>query len=205
MNCTEFENVVVAIVRDEVIDSAAHREGLAHADHCARCAHRLASERALSDTIAAAIADDAVKQAPAHVSKMLLEGFRERKIAGERRRHSWIRWGVTGAVAAMLLIGSAMMLRKTTDTAVGRGAVAASVDDDATGTSDTGDEVATEFIPLSYDPAPAGATSVVRVELPREALAAFGLPVNEDRTEDLVQADLLLDEDGLTRAVRFVE
>jgi len=46
---------------------------------------------------------------------------------------------------------------------------------------------------------------VVRVQLPREALIAFGLPVNEDRTEDLVQADLLLDEDGLTRAVRFVE
>jgi len=29
MNCTEFENVVVAIVRDEVIDAAAHREGMA--------------------------------------------------------------------------------------------------------------------------------------------------------------------------------
>ena len=205
MNCTEFENVVVAIVRDEVIDSAAHREGLAHADHCVRCAHRLASERMLSDTIAAAIADDAAKQAPAHVSKMLLEGFRERKIAGERRRHTWIRWGVTGAVAAMLLVGSALMLRKAAETPVVRGTVAAAVDDDAASASDTGDEVATDFIPLNYDPAPAGTTSVVRVQLPREALTAFGLPVNEDRTEDLVQADLLLDEDGLTRAVRFVE
>jgi len=79
--------------------------------------------------------------------------------------------------------------------------VAAPVDNDAA----TGDEVTTDFIPLSYDPAPAGATSVVRVELPRAALSAFGLPVNEDRMEDLVRADLLLDQDGLTRAVRFVE
>jgi hypothetical protein len=192
-------------VRDEVIDSAAHREVLAHADHCARCAHRLASERLLSDTLAAAIAEDAARQAPAHVSKMLLEGFRERKIADERRRHSWIRWGVTGAVAAMLLIGSAIMLRKSSEMPVVRGTVAAPVDDEAAGVADTGEEVATEFIPLSYDPAPAGTTSVVRVQLPREALTAFGLPVNEDRTEDLVQADLLVDEDGLTRAVRFVE
>jgi len=205
MNCTEFENVVVAIVRDEVIDSAAQREGLAHADHCARCAHRLASERMLSETVAAAIADDAAKQAPPHVSKMLLEGFRERKIAGQRRRHSWIRWGVSGAVAAMLLIGSALMLRKAAETPEVRGTVAAPVDDEATGLADTGDEVTTDFIPLNYDPAPAGTTSVVRVQLPRTALIAFGLPVNEDSAEDVIQADLLLDEDGLTRAVRFVE
>ena len=204
MNCTEFENVVVAIARDEVIDSAFERESLAHADNCARCARRLASERMLSDIVAAAIADDAVKQAPPRVSKMLLDGFRDRKIAGQRRRRTWIRRGITGALAAMLLIGSALMLRKA-EPPVMRGTVAAPLDDGAAGAPETGEEVTTDFLPLSYDPAPAGTTSVVRVQLPREALIAFGLPVNEDRTEDLVQADLLLDEDGLARAVRFVE
>jgi hypothetical protein len=135
---------------------------------------------------------------------MLLEGFRERRTAGQRRRRAWIKRIVTGAVAAMLLIGSALLLRKAEPPVV-RGTVAAPVDDEATGAAETGDEVTTDFIPLSYDPAPPGTTRVVRVQLPREALIAFGLPVNEDRTEDLVQADLLLDEDGLTRAVRFVE
>jgi len=201
MNCTEFENVVVAIARDEVMEAAARQEGLVHADGCARCARRLASEKVLSDAVAAVIAEDASKRAPHYVGKMLLEGFRERKAAGRRRRGVWIRRAVTGAVAAMLLMGSAMMLRKTAPAPAVRGDVAAPVDDDAA----TGDEVTTDFIPLSYDPAPAGATSVVRVELPRAALIAFGLPVNEDRMEDLVQADLLLDQDGLTRAVRFVE
>src|SRR5579872_2831605 len=85
MNCTEFEYVVVAIARDEVIEAAARREGLAHADNCARCARRLASEITLSEAMAAVIADDGTKQAPPYVSKMLLEGFRERKIAGRRR------------------------------------------------------------------------------------------------------------------------
>jgi hypothetical protein len=205
MNCTEFENVVVAIARDEVIEAAAHREGLAHADNCARCARRLASGITLSEAMAAVIADDGAKQAPPYVSKMLLEGFRERKIAGRRRRVVWIRRSITGAVAAMLLIGSAIMLRKAAETPHNHGTVAAPVDGELSGVADTGDEVTTDFIPLNYDPAPAGTTSVVRVQLPRTALIAFGLPVNEDRTEDVIQADLLLDEDGLTRAVRFVE
>lgn len=205
MNCTEFENVVVAIARDEIIEAVAQREGLAHADSCPRCGRRLASEIMLSEAMSAVIADDGAKQAPPYVGKMLLEGLRERKVAGQRQRLVWIKRCVTGAVAAMLLIGSAMMLHKTAETPQGHGAVAVPADEEVTGVADTGDEVTTDFIPLNYDPAPAGTTSVVRVELPRTALIAFGLPVNEDRTEDVIQADLLLDEDGLTRAVRFVE
>jgi len=201
MNCIEFENVVVGIARDEVMEAAARHGGLAHAESCARCGRRLASEKVLSDAAAAVIAEDATKRAPQYVGKMLMEGFRERKSASQRRRGVWIRRAVTGAVAAMLLMGSAIMLRKTAPAPAVRVDVAAPVDDDTA----TGDEVTTDFIPLSYDPAPAGATSVVRVELPRAALSAFGLPVNEDRMEDLVRADLLLDQDGLTRAVRFVE
>jgi hypothetical protein len=71
--------------------------------------------------------------------------------------------------------------------------------------AEAGDEVMTDFIPVVYDPAPIGRGRLVRVDLPRAALVAFGLPVNEDRNEELVQADLLLDDDGLMRAVRFVE
>lgn len=205
MNCTDFENVVVAMARDEVIDATAQGEGLAHADACARCARRLVSERMLSDTVASAIAVDAAKQAPAHVGRMLMGALRERKITGQRLRRIRIRRGVTGAIAAMLLIGTAMILRKTTEPPAARGGVAASVDDDAVSATDTGDEVTTDFIPLDSDPAPAGRTSLVRVQLPRTALLAFGLPVNEDRFEDVVQAEYLVDENGLTRAVRFVE
>jgi len=206
MNCTELENVVVAIARDEVIDAAARREGLAHAEACARCARRLAGERMLSEAVAAARSEDSVRQAPPHVGKMLVEALRERKFASQRRRRVWIRRGITGAVAAMLLIGTAILLRKTAETPALRGNVAVAVDDgDSTGAADTSDEVTTDFIPLDDDPAPAGATSLVRVQLPRTALIAFGLPVNEDRMEDLVQADFLLDGDGQVRAVRFVE
>jgi hypothetical protein len=205
MNCLDFENVVVAIAREELTDAAARSEGLAHADTCARCARRLAGEMLLSDAVAAAIADDAPKQAPPHVVKMLLEARRERANAARRNRRIWIRRSVTGALAAALLIGSSVMLRRIAEPPSRHGTVlstAPSLEDDTAGANG---EVTTDFIPLDDDPAPAGATSLVRVQLPRTALPAFGLPLNEDRTGDLVQAEFLLDEDGQVRAVRFIE
>ena len=201
VNCLEFENVVVAMARDEVMEAEARQEGLSHAEVCARCARRLANERMLSETVAATIAEDGAKEAPRHVSRMLMGAMRARKAARMERRRTWLRRAVTGVAAAVLLIGGTIVLRRAPETRV---SPAASTGETA-GASDGVDEVTTDFIPLDYGPSPAGATSVVRVELPRTALVAFGLPLNEDRSEDLVQADFLMDEDVLMRAIRFVE
>jgi hypothetical protein len=45
---------------------------------------------------------------------------------------------------------------------------------------------------------------VIRVQMPGSALIAFGLPVNIERADVPVKADLLVGEDGLARAIRFV-
>jgi hypothetical protein len=45
---------------------------------------------------------------------------------------------------------------------------------------------------------------MVRVELPRSAMASFGLPVNMDRANENVKADVLMGVDGLAHAIRFV-
>jgi hypothetical protein len=70
----------------------------------------------------------------------------------------------------------------------------------------TAQEVATEFIPLMqggrYAQAEGG--HLVRVELPRSALASFGLPVGAEQAGGRVKADVLLGEDGIARAIRFV-
>jgi hypothetical protein len=67
-------------------------------------------------------------------------------------------------------------------------------------------EVVTQFYPLEYadregdfdrDP-------VVRVRVPRAMLAPFGLPVDPDRASEPVQADVVLDDTGMARAIRFV-
>lgn len=67
-------------------------------------------------------------------------------------------------------------------------------------------EVATEFIPLVHagQYAPAEEGHLVRVEVPRSALASFGLPVNAEAPAGNVKADVLMGQDGIARAIRFV-
>lgn len=76
----------------------------------------------------------------------------------------------------------------------------------ATAANSSPADIATDFIPLTYGASLDGMDGghVVRVELPRTALAQFGLPVNAERATEPVTADVLLGEDGLARAIRFV-
>jgi hypothetical protein len=68
-------------------------------------------------------------------------------------------------------------------------------------------EVATDFIPVAGGNILGSLDRgyLVRVELPRTALRRFGLPMNEDRAVERVTADVLVGEDGLARAIRFVQ
>jgi hypothetical protein len=68
-------------------------------------------------------------------------------------------------------------------------------------------EIATDFIPLSYMSAASfqDGGQIVRVQLPRSALANFGLPVNMDRYNERVKADVLFGVDGRAQAIRFVQ
>ena len=68
-------------------------------------------------------------------------------------------------------------------------------------------EIATDFIPLTYM-GPASLQEggqIIRVQLPRSALANFGLPVNMDRYNEKVKADVIYGVDGMARAIRFVQ
>jgi hypothetical protein len=46
---------------------------------------------------------------------------------------------------------------------------------------------------------------VVRVQLPVSSLRLMGFPVDEERADAAVQAELLLGQDGLARGVRLVQ
>ena len=45
---------------------------------------------------------------------------------------------------------------------------------------------------------------MVRVEVPRSAIVAMGIPVNEDLAPEQVEADVVLGADGMARAVRVL-
>jgi len=67
-------------------------------------------------------------------------------------------------------------------------------------------EATTEFFPLFYGSIPSSSGHIVRMEVPRESLARFGLASAHDagHTTGMVLADVLVGDDGLARAVRFV-
>jgi hypothetical protein len=63
-----------------------------------------------------------------------------------------------------------------------------------------------EFISLPYadDDAPLGAGELVRVRLSESALGLLGFPVSEETPAQPVTADVVIGEDGVARAIRFV-
>lgn len=67
-------------------------------------------------------------------------------------------------------------------------------------------EIATDFIPLVHGDSMNLMESgqLIRVELPRSALVSFGLPMNMERADERVKADVVVGNDGLARAIRFV-
>ena len=65
-------------------------------------------------------------------------------------------------------------------------------------------EVTTEFYPLLEDAPPFERGELLRVSLPASAMRSIGLPVSEDRLTETVQADVLVGQEGLARAIRFV-
>jgi hypothetical protein len=68
-------------------------------------------------------------------------------------------------------------------------------------------EIATDFMPLG-DVSPASLQDggqIVRVKLRRATLVTFGIPVNMDRYNEDLKADVLIGIDGRARAIRFVQ
>jgi hypothetical protein len=65
-------------------------------------------------------------------------------------------------------------------------------------------EIATEFFPLVDYAPPFEGGELLRVTLPASVMRAVGLPVREDRLTDRVQADVLIGQEGMARAIRFV-
>jgi hypothetical protein len=111
MNCNEFELIVIALARKQLMDTVENELSLVHAEGCGRCAGRLASERFLIAGARAVIAAIAAEEAPARVEAALLAAFHEHTLITDRpavmpisiKMNSWSFWRPV-AVAALILI-----------------------------------------------------------------------------------------------------
>jgi hypothetical protein len=231
MTCSEFEQVAIEISRGTVTDAVA----MAHAETCARCRQRLENEKALNAALRTLeIADEALGASP-EVERALVAQFRKRHPAVSRRWRKPAAIGAiaAGLVLAMALglrrneppvsppvktepqavavpaapqvIAPVYRERQKTRPRRQRMARQKPARQPATLTATRNREIMTDFIPVVYDPTPIERGHLVRVRLPRSAIAAFGLPVNEQHADEPIKADVLVGDDGLARAVRFVK
>jgi hypothetical protein len=149
----------------------------------------------LADALRALAHDDANVGASAGVEGRLL--LEVRAIALARRRRQY-RAGLAVAAAVLVTFAVATWRLRTFHPPTNR---AATLSPSTTG------EIATAFLPLLYSNVPVTDGQLVRVELPRTALASFGLvgiESSDDSSAATVLADVIVGEDGLARAIRFV-
>ncbi len=174
-------------------------------------------------------ARDAALEAPPCVEQRLREAFRRR-----HARSAWRRampWVIAAAAAALILVAmrpssSVPVLEKT----VGRAPSPAAsllagplaVSSATRGSrADQGvrptlprrkpqpapepTETATEFFPLLDIAPPFESGELVRVTLPAAAMRRVGIPVREEHLMEPVDADILIGQEGLAHAIRFVK
>lgn len=173
----------------------------------------------------AGLADLAGRQeAPsARLEQNVLGAFRAEQRA-KARRHAWVAYGAIAASIALLVAAGLLSRREAPLPRYEVAAVAPGPVESAAITPSVQPvarparrvvrrpvreitEVATEFmrIPDASMLTPMESGHVVRVRVPRSAMLEFGLPINENRASELVKADVVLGEDGLARAIRFVQ
>jgi hypothetical protein len=142
-------------------------------------------------------AEDAARSAP-RLEARLMEQFR----ASRSRRPARLAPRIVGLAMAAALVGALaapvwMVTRGVSPAPLARPQMPAA----------STVEITTAFMPLAYDTVPFTDARLVRLEVPRAALAAFGLaPIDamDVIRTDTVLADVVVGEDGLARAVRFV-
>lgn len=154
-------------------------------------------ERLLTDALRALAEDDAAANAFAGASADVKERLLSevRALAGARRRTHMKLYAIAAVLVMAVTIPVWQLIERPS---VNTRSLSAS--------SDSGGDATTEFFPLTFSNVPMTGGQLVRLEVSRAALASFGLlPADSlDARPGTVLADVLVGEDGLARAVRFV-
>lgn len=66
------------------------------------------------------------------------------------------------------------------------------------------EEIKTDFIALNYSPA-AESGQILKVKVPRSMMVSLGVTQKIENSSELVNAEVLMGDDGLARAIRFIQ
>jgi hypothetical protein len=228
MTCRKFDEVVHEFVRMELLDVTLREAILDHAARCGNCAERMGEAVSLAEASEAAGRSFREEQTPPNVEIAVMAAFRSHHRGAARRKT--FEWAAIGAVAAMMLIflwnvagptrGQSSGTPKKDVSSHSSGPLdaqgpassqpvqIASIGEAGDVNAVTGETLAAEnFVRLPYadEIGPEDLGMVVRVELTRASLTELGYPVTNVPDDDLVNADVLVGEDGWPRAVRVVQ
>ena len=193
MTCHEFWNEMPEL---------ANTPGLPpHAEECPSCAILLQRQRALAAGLRQMGQEAKSSEAPARVEQRLVKAFRSHTGARPKpARRYWTAWATAAAVVLALVSWIVSRPAKPTGPAVPLQAMADLADPDSNSV----------FIPLPYGSAdsataiPDEDVDLVRVEVPRAALIALGLPVALNGSAR-VEAEVALGADGMLEGIRIVQ
>ncbi len=214
MTCAQFEEIMHDLDRPGTSGLAFRELALIHAEACGRCALLLIESESLDFGLHTLALRDEHRQASPQMEAALLSEFRSRHAAPKARAVRWQVAVIGVAAMALLVLG---ILRGRVGPKPNQ--LAAKIDTSSSANeryaleSDpqlnelAGSEDGTAFVSLPY--ADGDATSleggaVVRVVMPRSALASLGLPVSGAVGTDQIPAELIVSEDGTPQAIRLV-
>lgn len=182
MSCQLWKPVLFDFARG--ITTAQTDEALLHVHGCSQCALMLEQQQGLTELLreAAATPDREIREVPAN----LLDAFRTNQVQENSRNVSWLR----AAIFVIVMLGGWMWYRNHRfEIPI---ATSASHQEDG------------EFIPLQYAENPSNSFQVVRVELGSSDLQQLGFPGVPEWENRPIKADIVVGEDGLPHAIRFV-
>jgi hypothetical protein len=231
--CEEVREILVAVARGEAVSAPGQRFLREHVEDCSHCRRHLANQRMLSAGLAALSATQSCTPSNA-VKTALLAEFRRQRVVVPIHRKPALQWGAIAAVAAALLLAyfvsqqrrppqkvvaprpvqvaaKPLPIKAPSVTATKVQAKTQPVRRRRTAPppvvrNDEPAEVATDFFEIPYaEPLrPEERADVFRIQMPRANMAVFGLPVTGGRLDTRVTADVLMGEDGVARAIRFI-
>lgn len=172
------------------------------------------SEDRVLEALRALAVSDGERGAPPAMEARLLREFRTR-----RANHKW-RWAGIAAIAAGVVLVVSLSMNHVMKPVVSVQPPVVTVPPPAATAVEAAApaahkvvrkmarpaarEVVTEFFPLIDSAPPFERGQMLRVQLPAAAMRSVGLPVREDHLSDPIQADVLVGEEGMPRAIRFV-
>jgi hypothetical protein len=203
MVCERIRPILDELAREGPVETETRRRALLHSESCTDCAAYLRMSETLTGAFKDWAAEEGATEAPPRVEAILRAAFVHERVRARVAPTTPVLLGL--AAAALLVIAALLSPPRPGNKDSAEGASRATGAPEG-GLVPSADEAAT-FMPLQdADPLAEGeGGEVMRVTLPLSALGDTGWPVNDDGSFQTVEADVLVGEDGLARAVRLAE